>query len=61
LRQIDQARRDLYGISEDLVVIQAQLALLPTREEVARADAAYALKERSGVSSTKPHAASRLS
>ena len=28
--QIDQARGDLYGISEDLAVIQAQLALLPT-------------------------------
>ena len=30
LGQIDQARGDLYGISEDLAVIQAQLALLPT-------------------------------
>ena len=29
--QIDQARGDLYGINEDLAVIQAQLALLPTR------------------------------
>ena len=39
LRQIDQARGDLYGINEDLAVIQAQLALLPTPgppEEVAR-------------------------
>ena len=31
LGQIDQARGDLYGINEDLAVIQAQLALLPTR------------------------------
>ena len=34
-----QARGDLYGISEDLAVIQAQLALLPTPgspEEMAR-------------------------
>jgi hypothetical protein len=30
LGQIDQARDDLYGINEDLAVIQAQLALLPT-------------------------------
>ena len=30
LGQIDQARGDLYGISEDLAVIQAQLALLAT-------------------------------
>jgi hypothetical protein len=39
LGQIDQARGDLYGISEDLAVIQAQLALLPTPgspEEMAR-------------------------
>jgi len=30
LGQIDQARGDLYGISEYLAVIQAQLGLLPT-------------------------------
>jgi len=30
LEQIDQARSDLYGITEDLAVIQAQGALLPT-------------------------------
>jgi hypothetical protein len=39
LGQIHQARGDLYGISEDLAVIQAQLALLPTPrspEEMAR-------------------------
>jgi hypothetical protein len=39
LRQIDQAGGDLYGISEDLAVVQAELALLPTRgspEEMAR-------------------------
>ena len=44
LRQIDQARGDLYGMSEDLAVIQVQLAaaytwLLPipgSPEEMAR-------------------------
>ena len=36
LRQIDQARGDLYAISDELAVVQAQLALLPTRKELAR-------------------------
>ena len=39
LEQIDQARGDLYGITEDLAVIQAQGAPLPTPgspEEMAR-------------------------
>jgi len=37
LRQIDQARGDLYAIQDDLDVIKAQLAQLPTRNEVWRA------------------------
>jgi hypothetical protein len=37
LRQIDQARRDLYAIQDDLDFIKAQLAQLPTRNEVWRA------------------------
>jgi hypothetical protein len=36
LRQIDQARGDLYGISDDLEFIKTQLARLPTRKELAR-------------------------
>jgi hypothetical protein len=36
LRQVDQARGDLYAIAEELAVIQAQLAMLPTRKHVAR-------------------------
>jgi hypothetical protein len=39
LEQIDQARGDLYGITEDLAVTQTQGALLPTTvspEEMAR-------------------------
>jgi hypothetical protein len=36
LRQIDQARGDLYGISDDLDFIKSQLARLPTRKEAAR-------------------------
>jgi hypothetical protein len=35
LWQADQTRGDLYGISEDLAVIQAQLARLPTRKQTA--------------------------
>jgi hypothetical protein len=37
LRQIDQARGDLYAIQDDLDFIKAQLAQLPTRNEVWRA------------------------
>jgi hypothetical protein len=37
LRQVDQARGDLYGISDDLEFIKLQLARLPTRNEVWRA------------------------
>jgi hypothetical protein len=36
LRQIDQARGDLYAIQDDLDFIKAQLAQLPTRNEVWR-------------------------
>jgi hypothetical protein len=36
LRQIDQARGDLYGITEELAIRQAQLARLPTRRELAQ-------------------------
>src|SRR3984893_14296030 len=37
LRQIDQARGDLYAIHDDLDFIKLQLAQLPTRNEVWRA------------------------
>jgi hypothetical protein len=37
LRQVDQARGDLYGIQHDLDFIKVQLARLPTRNEVWRA------------------------
>jgi len=33
LRQMDQARGDLYGIADDLEFIKVQLARLPTRKE----------------------------
>jgi hypothetical protein len=36
LRQADQARDNFASISDDLDFIQAQLALLPTRKELAR-------------------------
>jgi hypothetical protein len=36
LRQIDQARGDLYAIADDLEFIKSQLARLPTRGELAR-------------------------
>jgi len=36
LRQIDQARGDLYGIADDLEFIKTQLARLPTRKEMAQ-------------------------
>src|SRR5260370_35454873 len=36
LRQIDQARGDLYAIGDDLEFIREQLAQLPTRREPAR-------------------------
>ena len=36
LRQIDQARGDLYGIADDLEFIKEQLARLPTRKEMAQ-------------------------
>ena len=37
LRQIDQARGHLYGISDDLDFLKGQLARLPTRKDLARA------------------------
>lgn len=37
LRQIDQARGDLYAISDDLDFVMSQLARLPTRGDLARA------------------------
>ncbi len=36
LRQIDQARSELYAIADDLDFIKSQLARLPTRKEVAQ-------------------------
>ena len=36
LRQIGQARGDLYAITEELAVLQLRLPLLPTRKELAR-------------------------
>ena len=36
LRQVDQARGDLYGIADDLEFIKEQLARLPTRKEMAQ-------------------------
>jgi hypothetical protein len=36
LRQVDQARGDLYAIADDLEFLKAQLARLPTRKELAR-------------------------
>jgi hypothetical protein len=37
LRQVDQARGDLYAISDDLEFLKAQLARLPTRGQLAQA------------------------
>jgi hypothetical protein len=37
LRQVDQARGDLYAIQDDFDFIKAQLARLPTRSDVWRA------------------------
>jgi hypothetical protein len=37
LRQIDQARGDLYAISDDLEFLKVQLTRLPTRSELWRA------------------------
>jgi hypothetical protein len=37
LRQIDQARGDLYAIADDLEFLKVQLARIPTRKELARA------------------------
>jgi hypothetical protein len=36
LRQVDQARGDLYAIADDLEFIKSQLARVPTRKEVAQ-------------------------
>jgi hypothetical protein len=36
LRQADQVRGDLYAIGDELEIIKTQLALLPTRKELAR-------------------------
>ena len=36
LRQVDQARSDLYSIGDDLEFIKTQLARLPTRKQLAR-------------------------
>jgi hypothetical protein len=36
LRQIDQARGDLYAIADDLEFLKEQLARIPTRKELAR-------------------------
>jgi len=37
LRQIDQARGDLYAIADDLEFLKAQTDRLPTRKDLARA------------------------
>jgi hypothetical protein len=36
LRQVDQARGDLYAIADDLEFLKAQIAGLPTRAYVSR-------------------------
>jgi hypothetical protein len=36
LRQVDQARGDLYAISDDLELLKAQIARLPTRAWLSR-------------------------
>jgi hypothetical protein len=36
LRQADQARADVAALESEIEVLQAQLALLPTRKELAR-------------------------
>lgn len=36
LRQIDQARGDLYAITDDLDFVKTQLARIPTRKELAQ-------------------------
>jgi hypothetical protein len=36
LRQADQARADLAALESEIEVLQGQLALLPTRKELAR-------------------------
>jgi hypothetical protein len=36
LRQIDQARGDLYAIADDLEFLKAQIAQLPSRDYVSR-------------------------
>jgi hypothetical protein len=36
LRQIDQARGDLYAIADDLEFLKVQLARIPTRKGLAR-------------------------
>jgi len=36
LRQIDQARGDLYGIADDLELLKVQLARLSTRAYISR-------------------------
>ena len=36
LRQADQARSDFYTIGDELEIIKAQLARLPTRKELAQ-------------------------
>jgi hypothetical protein len=36
LRQVDQARGDLYALADDLEFLREQLARLPTRKELAR-------------------------
>jgi hypothetical protein len=36
LRQVDQARGDLYAIADDLEFIKSHIARLPTRRELAQ-------------------------
>jgi hypothetical protein len=48
LRQIDQARGDLYTIADDLEFIKSQLARLPTRKELAQT-ALLAISERAPI------------
>jgi len=36
LRQVDQARADLYAIHDEFDFIKAQIARLPTRKDLAR-------------------------
>ena len=60
LQRINQARGGLYRPAR-ILVVQAQLTLLPTRKEAARRMLSAAKRARSRVPLTGPHAAGHLS